>query len=61
MTAKAPFRKVDVERAISAVKAAGLDVVSVDVLRDGTIRVRTADGRGLTKAGATELNPWDHS
>lgn len=61
MTRAALFRKADLERAVEAVRAAGLDVVSVEVRRDGTIRVVTSDPRGLTTGGGTELNPWDRS
>ncbi len=61
MTAKATFKKADLTRAAEAVKAAGLDVVSVEIGRDGTIRVLTGQGRGLTKRPGGELNEWDHS
>lgn len=57
MTRAATFKKADVERAIDAVKAAGLDVVAVEVRRDGAIRVITS----LTKGESAALNPWDRT
>ena len=57
MSRAATFKKADVERAIDAVRSAGLDVVSVEVRRDGTIRVVTA----LTKGESADVNPWDRT
>ena len=52
---RAAVRKADIERAVAAVKAAGCEVLFVEVRRDGTIRVVT----GLTKGESAALNPWD--
>lgn len=54
---RATFRKIDVTRALEAVKAAGVDVVSVELRRDGTIRVVTA----LTKGESADGNSWDRT
>lgn len=48
------FRQSDVERAVKAARAAGLDVGGVEVAPDGTIRVMTA-----TQAPAGASNPFD--
>lgn len=58
---RAAFRKADIERAVQAVKACGLSVVSVEVSREGAIRVRTSDEKDLTNGRNRNLNEWDHS
>lgn len=54
---RATFRKADVTRAIEATKAAGLKVVSVEVRRDGSIRVIT----DLTAVKGSGLTSWDRT
>lgn len=58
---RAGFRKVDIERAVSAVKAAGCEVISVRIRRDGTIEVLTAQAGDLTNGPGADLNPWDRT
>jgi hypothetical protein len=40
-TGKSAFKETDVRRAIKAVQAAGLEVLSVAITKDGVIDVRT--------------------
>lgn len=48
MTGRATFKKSDVQRAVSAVKAAGCEVARVDIGLDGKIQVTTTAGLALT-------------
>lgn len=57
MTARAAFRKADIDKAIAVVKAAGFTVAAVEIRPDGTIRIVTA----LTNGGERETNPWDRT
>ena len=43
MNTHATFKQKDVERAIKAVRDAGLPVGSVEITKDGTIRVLTKE------------------
>ncbi len=57
MTARAAFRKADIDRAIAVVKSAGFEIAAVEIRPDGTIRIVTA----LTEGGEREANPWDRT
>jgi hypothetical protein len=50
-------RKVDIQRAISAVRAAGLDVAGVEISRDGTIRV--VEARAIPQPAIDEFDRWN--
>lgn len=43
MKTKATFKQIDVKRAIKAVQEAGLEIRTVEITRDGTIRVLTSE------------------
>ena len=55
MTQAATFREADVRRAIKAAEGAGLSVSSVEVTRDGTIRVLTGSAQS---APVDEYEVW---
>jgi len=60
--ARAPskFRQGDVTKAVKAVVAAGMHVVSVEVDTDGKIRVIAGKAEtAVTSANAEEANEWD--
>ena len=53
------FRQSDVERAVKAARAAGLDVGSVEVAPDGTIRVVTATANENEQpGGGSPFDQW---
>jgi hypothetical protein len=55
--ARAPstFRQQDVTRAVKAVRVAGVDIVRIEIARDGRIVIVTATPKG----GGKEGNEWD--
>ena len=52
----ATFRQSDLTRAIKAAKAAGIEVVRIEVDKDGKIAIIT--GRGGDTAQANDLDAW---
>jgi hypothetical protein len=57
--ARAPsiFRQQDVTKAIKATKAAGVDIVRIEIAKDGRIAIITATE--AARIGAEEENSWD--
>jgi hypothetical protein len=57
--ARAPstFRQADVTRAVKAVRSAGVDIVRVEVAKDGTIRIITTAETASDEGG----NEWDRA
>jgi hypothetical protein len=53
------FRQRDVAAAVKAVKAAGCDVVRVEVDKAGKIVVVTAKGAVVAPEGVVGKNEWD--
>ena len=56
--ARAPstFRQVDVTKAVKAVRSAGVDIVRVELTKDGKIVIITAPA---TEPSQAEANEWD--
>lgn len=54
----APFKKVDVRRAIDAVKAGGLAIASVEIRPDGTIRLSSLEAAAAS-SGADAFSEWE--
>ncbi|MCO6385018.1 hypothetical protein GTH22_20015 [Oceanicola sp. 502str15] len=52
------FRQADVERAVKAARAAGLDVGTVEVTREGTIRVMVGASTGESAQAETPFDTW---
>ena len=50
-------RTTEIRRAVQTVRATGIDVASVDLLPDGTIRLSRAETEG--RRSATEFDRWD--
>jgi hypothetical protein len=50
-------RKIEIERAVAAAKACGVDVASVEVAPDGTIKV--SEARGAVSQSLSEFDRWD--
>ncbi|WP_228866168.1 hypothetical protein [Roseibium aggregatum] len=55
MKTKATFKQTDVKRAIKAVQEAGLEVQTVEITRDGTIRILTSEPTTHQKQPDPEL------
>jgi hypothetical protein len=56
-TRRPTFRQRDLQRALTAAKAAGLDIVRVEVDPAGKIAIITAGGSDASSA-ATPLDAW---
>lgn len=54
---RAPFKKVDVRRAIDAVKAGGLSVAKVEIKPDGSILLSSLEA--VTAAGTDTFAEWE--
>lgn len=52
------FRQSDVERAVKAARAAGLDIGMVEVAPDGTIRVKVGATSEDSPTAATPYDDW---
>jgi len=50
-------RKTDIERAVTAAKACGVDVAAVEVSPDGTIKV--SEARADPQRPLTEFDRWE--
>jgi len=50
-------RKIEIERTVAAAKACGVDVASVEVAPDGTIRV--SETRAASHQQLSEFDRWD--
>ena len=50
-------RTTEIRRAVQTVRATGIDVSSVDLLPDGTIRLSRGETGG--RPSATEFDRWD--
>ena len=50
-------RATEIRRAVQTVRATGIDVATVDLLPDGTIRLSRADATGRAPTG--EFDRWD--
>lgn len=57
MSARAYPRKVEIVRAVAAAKACGVDVASVEVAPDGTIKV--SEARGAVNQPLSDFDRWD--
>lgn len=55
----ARLRQGDVEKALRAAKAAGLDVIEVRIRRDDTISVITKTGEAVAPPADDDRNEWD--
>ena len=59
MSRSSSFRQLDVQKAIRAVRASGLDVGRVEIDASGKIIIWSKDGEGGERKTDTEGNPWD--
>jgi hypothetical protein len=54
------FKETDVKRAVKAVEAAGKEVETVEIDKDGRIKIKLKRGNGAAdNDDNTSTNPWD--
>jgi hypothetical protein len=54
-----PVRQLDIQRAIKAAKASGLEVTRVEVAADGRIIIWSKGEAGDERKTEEQENPWD--
>ena len=55
------FKETDVKRAVKAVEAAGKEVETVEIDKDGRIKIKLKRGKGAADKNDDndDTNPWD--
>jgi hypothetical protein len=57
--APSSFRETDVKRAVKAVEAAGKEVETVEIDKDGRIKITTRNGKCAAGQSDKSDNEWD--